>query len=64
MSMVLKQIGKNVDIVCKDQIPDGYKFVSEVSGTKVLDLDKIELNKYDFIDYTPKPYAIAIARND
>jgi len=48
MSMVLKQIGKNVDIVCKDQIPDGYKFVSEVSGTKVLDLDKIELNKYDF----------------
>lgn len=28
------------------------------------ELKKEKLNKYDFIDYTPKPYAIAIARND
>lgn len=49
MSVVLKTLGKEVDIVCKDSIPESYKFVKEIFGnTKVIELEKVDLKEYDF----------------
>lgn len=48
MSIVLKKLGKEFDIVCKDAIPESYKFVKEVFvNTKIVELEKVELKKYD-----------------
>lgn len=48
MSMILKQLGKTVDIYCVEQIPSVYKFVHEVDKTRVCDLSKIEIKNYDY----------------
>ncbi|MBP9758776.1 DHH family phosphoesterase [Candidatus Dojkabacteria bacterium] len=49
MSTVLNKLGKEFDIVCKDSIPESYKFVKEVfNATKTVELEKIDFKKYDF----------------
>lgn len=54
LALVLKKLGKRYDIVCKDPIPDGYKFLKEVEGTKVIDLESLDLSKHNYwfsLDY-------------
>lgn len=46
MSIVLKKLGKDFNIYCKDQIPESYEFVKEVSDTIVCNLEDIEQSDY------------------
>jgi len=48
LAYVLKKMGKRVDIVCKDPIPEGYKYIQGVDGIKVLPLENINFSKYDY----------------
>lgn len=48
MAIVLKKLGKKVDIFCKDPIPDSYAFVTELKNTKVIELEKVDFKNYDF----------------
>lgn len=48
MSIVLKKLDKKVEIFSKDAIPESYKFIREVEDTKVIELENINLKKYDY----------------
>lgn len=45
---VLKEMGKKVDVVCKDPIPEGYDYISGVKNIKVTELEKVDFSNYDF----------------
>ena len=72
-AIILEKLGKKYDLVCKDPIPDVYNFLHEVKNTKVGELEKLDLSKYDYwisldyntwdqggISFTPKIKSINI----